>query len=97
MCKGIVDLRILDLVVIELTGQPLVPIDIYLDLKREPGLQLDVNEPQVVVHEVVVKMQAPVPNGMNEQASKLIREMGAHEVYREAADSILRRFPISDG
>jgi pyrroline-5-carboxylate reductase len=36
---------------------------------------------------------AATPNGMNEQAGRDIRESGAHEAYREAADHILQRFP----
>ena len=36
---------------------------------------------------------AATPNGMNEQAGREIREMGAHEAYRMAADRILGRFP----
>jgi pyrroline-5-carboxylate reductase len=35
---------------------------------------------------------AATPNGMNEQAGKEIREKGAHEAYRGAADRLLERF-----
>jgi pyrroline-5-carboxylate reductase len=36
---------------------------------------------------------AATPNGMNEQSGILIRNSGAHEAYRQAAEDILRRFP----
>ena len=36
---------------------------------------------------------AATPNGMNEQAGREIRQQGAHEAYRMAADRILGRFP----
>jgi pyrroline-5-carboxylate reductase len=36
---------------------------------------------------------ATTPKGMNEQAGIEIRSKGAHEVYREAADNLLKRFP----
>jgi pyrroline-5-carboxylate reductase len=39
---------------------------------------------------------AATPNGMNEQAGREIREKGAHEAYRMAADRILKLFPRSD-
>jgi len=35
---------------------------------------------------------AATPNGMNEQAGKEIREKGAHESWKEAADRLLKRF-----
>lgn len=36
---------------------------------------------------------AATPNGLNEQAGREIREKGAHEAYRQAAERILLRFP----
>ena len=47
MQECIVDLDELDVVVIEPSCQPLVAVDVHLNPKREPGLQLDVNETQV--------------------------------------------------
>ena len=35
---------------------------------------------------------ATTPNGMNEQAEKEIREKGAHEAYKIAADNLLKLF-----
>ncbi|TWI87918.1 NAD(P)-binding domain-containing protein [Chitinophaga japonensis] len=35
---------------------------------------------------------AETPNGMNEQAGREIREKGAHQAYRVAADHLLKRF-----
>jgi pyrroline-5-carboxylate reductase len=35
---------------------------------------------------------AETPNGMNEQAGREIREKGAHQAYRAAADNLLKRF-----
>lgn len=58
MQERIVDLDELDVVVIELPCEPLVAVDVHLNPKREPGLQLDVNETQVAVNEVVVQLQA---------------------------------------
>ena len=54
--ERIVELRVFDVVAVELSGQPLVAVDVYLDPKRKPGLQLDVNETQVAIHEVVVEL-----------------------------------------
>jgi pyrroline-5-carboxylate reductase len=36
-------------------------------------------------------LHAATPNGMNEQAGKEIREKGAHEVWKEAAERLLER------
>ncbi len=37
---------------------------------------------------------ATTPKGMNEQAGMEIRRKGAHAAYREAADKLLKRFPV---
>jgi hypothetical protein len=55
--ERIVELHVLDVVTIELPSQPLVAVDVDLDLKREPTLELDVDEPQVSVQEVVVEVE----------------------------------------
>jgi pyrroline-5-carboxylate reductase len=36
--------------------------------------------------------QSATPKGMNEQADKEVREKGGHELYRFAADNLLKRF-----
>ena len=59
--ERIVEFRVLDVVTIELPSQPLVPVDVDLDLKREPTLELDVDEPQVSAQEVVVEVETLAP------------------------------------
>ncbi len=59
---SVVDLEVLDPAPVELARQPLVTVEVDLHLEREPGLQLDVDESQLAVHEVVVERQA-LPSG----------------------------------
>jgi len=47
-------------VAIESAREPLVAVDVDLDREREPGLQFDVDEAELTVHEVVVELQAGV-------------------------------------
>src|SRR5207249_8428775 len=49
---------IADSILLQLSGEPLVSVDVHLYLKRKPGLQLDVDQAEVAVHEVVIKKQA---------------------------------------
>ena len=58
MHKGVIGLAVLQPVAVELAREPLVAIHIDLDRKREPGLDLDVDEPELAVHKVVVELQA---------------------------------------
>jgi pyrroline-5-carboxylate reductase len=41
----------------------------------------------------VLATHAATPGGLNEQTGREIRESGAHEAYRKAAEGILARFP----
>ena len=45
--ERVVELHVLDVVTIELPSQPLVVVDVDLNLAREPALELDVDEPQI--------------------------------------------------
>jgi hypothetical protein len=63
--ERIVELHVLDVVTIELPSQPLVAVDVDLDLKREPTLELDVDEPQVSVQEVVVEVETLAPRRLH--------------------------------
>jgi pyrroline-5-carboxylate reductase len=48
-------------------------------------------EDPVVFRDLAV--HAATPGGMNERTGQLIRELGSHAAYRQAADEILKRFP----
>ena len=63
--ERIVELHVLEVVAIELPSQPLVAVDVDLDLKREPTLELDVDEPQVSVQEVVVEVETLAPRRLH--------------------------------
>ena len=63
--ERIVELRVLDAVTIKLPSQPLVAVDVDLNLAREPALELDVDEPQIPVLEVVVEVETLVPRRLN--------------------------------
>src|SRR5258708_6967246 len=60
--EGVIDLEVLDPAPVELARQPLVTVEIDLHLEREPGLQLDVDQTQLAIHEVVIELQA-FPSG----------------------------------
>src|SRR5712664_2173096 len=64
--EGVVDLEVLDPAPVELARQPLVTVEIDLHLEREPGLQLDVDEPQLAIHEVVIELQTLSPGRLDE-------------------------------
>src|SRR5258708_5489926 len=51
------DHEVLDPAPVELARQPLMAVEVDLHLEREPGLQLDVDEPQLAIHEVVIELQ----------------------------------------
>jgi len=55
------------------------------------SLIFSIKEEQQVDFNALVK-HAATPNGMNEQAGKEIKEKGAHEAYKFAADHLLERF-----
>ena len=63
--ERIVELRVLDVVTIELPSQPLVAVDVDLNLAREPALELDVNESKIRVLEVVVEVETLAPRRLN--------------------------------
>ncbi len=60
-------------------------VDMYhsLLLSTKKGNKIDFDE--LVKH-------ATTPNGMNEQAVKEIKEVGAHEMYKIVADNLLKQF-----
>ena len=45
--ERVVELHVLDAVTIKLPSQPLVAVDVDLNLAGEPTLELDVDEPQI--------------------------------------------------
>ena len=49
-------------------------VDVHLYLKRKPGLQLDVDQAEVAVHEVVIKKQALAACGSHERLALLRAE-----------------------
>jgi pyrroline-5-carboxylate reductase len=55
------------------------------------SLIFSIKEEHRVDFNALVK-RAATPNGMNEQAGKEIKEKGAHEAYKFAADHLLERF-----
>jgi hypothetical protein len=56
--KDVVELGVAEGVTRELMGEPFMAVEVELDLQREPGLQLDVDQPELAVHEEVVEEQA---------------------------------------
>jgi hypothetical protein len=62
----VVDLEVLDPAPVELARQPLVTVEIDLHLEGEPGLQLEVDEPQLAIHEVVIELQTLSPARLDE-------------------------------
>ena len=59
--ERIVELHVLHAVTVKLPSQPLVAVDVNLNLAREPALELDVDESQVIVQEVVVEVETLAP------------------------------------
>jgi hypothetical protein len=55
--ENVVELGGADGVPRELVGEPFMAVEVNLDLQGEPGLPLDVDEPELAVHEVVVEKQ----------------------------------------
>src|SRR5206468_198542 len=64
--EGVVELEVLDSASVEPPCQPLVTVEVDLHLEREPGLQLDVDESQLAIHEVVVELQTLSPGRLDE-------------------------------
>ena len=63
--ERVVEFHVLEMVAIELPSQPLVAVDVDLDLAREPALELDVDKPQVLVEEVVVEVETLAPRRLH--------------------------------
>src|SRR5690606_10695487 len=55
--EHVVALRVPDTGRIELAREPVMPVHEFLHPQREPGLHLHVDQTELPIHEVVVKMQ----------------------------------------
>jgi len=92
--KDVVDLRVVDTALRQLAGQPLVAVEVDLNLQWEPGLHAHVDETQFPVQEVVVQMQAfalgrlhvglPSGEAQRERAARLEGREDAHQALRDA-------------
>lgn len=51
-------LEVMDAMTRELSGQPFMPVNVDLDAKRKPRLNLDMDEAELSVEEVIVEEQA---------------------------------------
>ena len=53
--KGVVELPVMNAPLIEFPSQPLMSVHIYLDLKGKPGLEPDMNQTEVSIHEIEIQ------------------------------------------
>lgn len=92
--EDVVDLRVLDAAGRELAIQPLVAVEVDLDLQREPGLHPNVQQAEITVHEVVVQVQTLALGGLHvglpggepqrERAARLQRREETHQPFLDA-------------
>src|SRR3954452_12814419 len=64
--KDIVVLGVANVIGREFARQPLVAIEIDLDLKRKPGLNTHMDQAKVAIHEIEVQVQAFAPGRLHE-------------------------------
>src|SRR5262245_43447339 len=64
--KDVIVLGVADLMGRELASEPLVPIEIDLNLQGNPGLNSHMDQAKVAIHEIEVQVQAFAPGRLNE-------------------------------
>jgi len=69
--KDVVVLGIADVISRQLPSEPLVSIEIDLDLHGKPGLNTHMDETAVAIHEVEVQVQTLAPGGLHEKPPSL--------------------------
>jgi hypothetical protein len=93
--EDVVDLGVLDAAGRELARQPLVAVEVDLDLQREPGLHPNVQQTQIAVHEVVVQVQALALGGLHvglpggeAQRERAARLQGREDTHQTIVDAV---------
>jgi hypothetical protein len=94
--KDIVVLGIAEVIGREFPCEPLVPVEIDLDLHGKPSLNTHMDETEVAVHEVEIEVQALAPSGPDEGTSLLeaARLKYGEDSHQPLLDAVaLRKLP----
>src|SRR5262245_15884095 len=67
--KRIFSFRVTNSVLLQFPGEPLMSVDVDLDLERKPGLQLDMHQPEIPTDEIEIHERALAACGSDKRFS----------------------------